>query len=77
MDDTGAMLHTTHCELFLAESFLREGKVGGAHPPGHCAGALRELGETYLAAEMERLEGLLLQWEQMASGVVEESLTSP
>ena len=74
--DTGAMLHTTHCELILMESFLREGltAVARAHldtARAHCA----SYGETYLAAEMERLEGLLLQSEQMASGVVEEALT--
>ena len=74
-NDTGAMLHTTHCELILVESFLREGRSAEARTHldaarAHCA----SYGEAYLAAEIDRLEGLLLQSEQTASGVVEEYL---
>jgi predicted ATPase len=73
--DTGAMLHTTHCQLFLAESFLREGKVAEARTHldaarAHCAG----YGEAYLAAEIDRLESLLLQCEHAAPEIIEEYL---
>ena len=74
-NETGATLHTTHCEVMLAESFLREGRAAEARAHltaarAHCA----NYGEAYLAAEIERLEGLLLRSEQAAPKIVEEYL---
>jgi class 3 adenylate cyclase len=73
--DTGAMLHTTDCELHLVESFLREGRTAEARAHldaarAHCA----IYGEAYLAAEIDRWEGLLLQCEQAVPEIVEEYL---
>jgi hypothetical protein len=73
--DTGAMLHVTHCEVHLVDSFLREGQVAEARTHldtarGHCT----SYGENYLAAEIDRLEGLLLQCEQASPEIVEEYL---
>jgi class 3 adenylate cyclase len=73
--DTGAMLHVTHCEVHLVDSFLREGQVAEARTHldtarGHCT----SYGENYLAAEIDRLEGLLLQYEQASPDIIEEYL---
>jgi len=74
--ETGAMLHTTHCEIVLAESYLREGCTSEARS---CLSAARlhreQYGEDYLAAEIERLEALLLQLEGANFGIIEEYLT--
>ncbi len=74
-NETGATLHTTHCEVMLAESFLREGRTAEARAHlaaarAHCA----SYGEAYLAAEIERLESLLLRSEQASPQIVEEYL---
>ena len=74
-NETGATVHTTHCEVMLAESFLREGRTAEARAHltaarEHCA----RYGEVYLAAEIERLESLLLRCEQAAPEIVEEYL---
>jgi class 3 adenylate cyclase/predicted ATPase len=72
---TGAMLHTTHCEVVLAESLLREGQTAAARAHLDAARAHRvTYGEDYLAAEIDRLEGLLLQQERAAGDIVEEYL---
>ncbi len=73
--DTGAMLHVTHCEVHLVDSFLREGQIAEArthldNARAHCA----RYGENYLAAEIDRLEGLLLQHEHASPEIVEEYL---
>ena len=74
--ETGAMLHATHCEIILAESYLREGSTTEARS---CLSAARshcsQYGEEYLAAEIERLEALLLQLEGANFGIIEEYLT--
>jgi predicted ATPase len=69
------MLHTTHCEVVLAESLLREGQTAAARAHLDAARAHHvTYGEDYLAAEIDRLEGLLLQQEGAASDIVEEYL---
>jgi hypothetical protein len=75
--DTGAMLHATHCEVYLAESFLLEGQAapGRAHLDGARAHSA-SYGEEYLAAEIDRVEALLLQYEQAPVEVVEEYLAN-
>jgi predicted ATPase len=74
--DTGAMLHTTHSEVILAEVFLREGQTATARAHLDAARAHRvSYGEDYLAAEIDRLEGLLRQDEQDAFEIIEECLT--
>jgi hypothetical protein len=75
--ETGAKLHGTHCEIMLAESYLYEGQVAGAHghletARAHCA----SYGENYLAAEIDRLEALLLQREDASLELVREYLSS-
>jgi hypothetical protein len=75
-NDTGAVLHTTHCEIALAESFLREGQTKRARAHLDAARAHREIyGENYLSGEIDRMEGLLLRHEQASSWVIEECLT--
>jgi len=75
--DTGAMLHTTQCEVYLAESFLREGRAAPARAHLDRARAHRaSYGEEYLAAEIDRLEALLLQYEQAPAEIVEEYLVN-
>jgi predicted ATPase len=74
-NDTGAKLHTTHCEVHLVESYLRKGQIAEARAHldtarAHCA----SYGEAYLAAEIDRLEGLLLGYEEAAPEIVEEYL---
>jgi predicted ATPase len=57
--------------------FLREGKTGAARAHLDIARAHREsYGEDYLAAEIDRLEGLLLQHEQAPAEIVEEYLVN-
>ena len=73
--DTGAMIHTTHCEVMLAESFLREGQTAAARAHLDNARAHRAgYGEGYLSAEIDRLEGLLLHYEQAPAEIVAEYL---
>jgi class 3 adenylate cyclase len=72
-NDTGAKLHTTHYEMALADCLLREGRIAEARlhlnvARAHCA----SYGEAYLAAEIDRLEGVLLQSEQAATELVED-----
>ena len=74
---TGAVLHTTHCEVGLVESFLREGRAAqaGVHldrARAHCV----SYGEEYLAAEIDRLEALRLKYEQAPTEIVEEYLAN-
>ncbi len=73
--ETGAALHTTHCEVILAESLLREGQTVTARAHLDRARAhSASYGEEYLAAEIERLEALLLQSELAPVEVVEKYL---
>jgi predicted ATPase len=73
--DTGAMLHTTDCEVSLVESLLRDGMTAAARAHLGVARAHRtSYGEDYLSAEIDRLEGLLLQYEQAPAEIVEEYL---
>ena len=73
--ETGAVLHTTHCEICLAESYLLQGDAAAARSHlsaarAHCTG----YGEKYLVAEIDRLEALLLQCEGAPTEMVEECL---
>ena len=73
--ETGAALHTTHAEICLAESYLLQGDAAAARSHlsaarAHCT----SYGEKYLAAEMDRLEALLLQREGAPTEMVEECL---
>ncbi len=73
--DTGATLHLTHCEAILADSFIRQGQAAEArvHLDAarlHCAG----YGEDYLAAEIDRLQALLLYDEKAPADSVDECL---
>jgi class 3 adenylate cyclase/predicted ATPase len=75
--ETGAVLHTTHTEICLAESFLLQGHAVAARSylstaRAHCA----SFGENYLAAEMDRLDALLLQCEGAPTDMVEECLAT-
>jgi predicted ATPase len=73
--ETGARLHTTSFELHLADSFLREGQLTPARIHLERAQAHRaSYGEEYLAAEIERLEGLVAQSTQAPVKTVEEYL---
>jgi class 3 adenylate cyclase len=74
--ETGAVLHTTHCEIGLAESYLLQGQAAAAR--SHLAAArahCRSYGENYLAAEMDRLEALLLRCEGAPTEMVEKCLS--
>jgi hypothetical protein len=72
-NDTGAMLHTTQSEVTLVESFLREGQIAAARAHLDVARAHRaSYGENYLAAEIDRLEGLMRQSQGDAVETVEE-----
>jgi class 3 adenylate cyclase/predicted ATPase len=74
--ETGAALHTTHCEIILAESLLLEGLAAPARAHLDRARAHRaNYGEEYVAAEIDRLEALLLENEQSPAEIVEEHLT--
>ena len=59
--ETGAKLHTTHCEIGLADSYLYSGEVVAA---GKCLTAAHahrlNYGENYLDSEIQRLEAVLL-----------------
>src|SRR5450631_4187700 len=73
--ETGATLHTTHCEICLAESYLLQGDAAAARSHlsaarAHCT----SYGEKYLVAEIDRLEALLLQSEGTPTEMVEECL---
>jgi class 3 adenylate cyclase len=73
--ETGAALHTTHAEICLAESYLLQGHAAAARSHlsagrAHCM----SYGENYLAAEIDRLEALLLQCEGAPTEMVEECL---
>jgi tetratricopeptide (TPR) repeat protein len=73
--ETGAKLHTTHCELALVDCFLREDRIAEARVHLDDARAhMTNYGETYLAVEMDRLEALVLQGEQAPTEQVEEYL---
>ena len=73
--ETGAALHTTHCDICLAESYLLQGYAAAARSHLSAARAhCRSYGENYLAAEMDRLEALLLQCEGAPTEMVEECL---
>jgi Predicted ATPase len=73
--ETGATLHTTHCEICLAESYLLQGDAAAARSHlsaarAHCT----SYGEKYLVAEIDRLEALLLQSEGAPTEMVKECL---
>jgi class 3 adenylate cyclase/predicted ATPase len=73
---TGAALHTTHCEIILAESLLLEGRTAPARAHlDRARGHRASYGEEYIAAEIERLEAVLLQSEQAPTKIFEEYLT--
>jgi predicted ATPase len=74
--DTGATLHMTHCEIVLAETCLRDGRTTAARDHVDAARAYRaRLDEDYLAAEIDRLDGLLRYHERAAFETVEECLS--
>ena len=75
--ETGAALHTTNCEICLVDSYLLQGETAaaGSHldaTRAHC----RSYGEKYPAAEMDRLEALLLRCEEAPIEMVEERLVA-
>jgi class 3 adenylate cyclase len=73
--ETGAALHTTHCEISLAESYLLQGDAAAAR--SHLSAARAHgtsYGEKYLVAEIDRLEALLLRCEGAPTEMVEECL---
>src|SRR5262249_9679678 len=75
--ETGAMLHTTHCEIFLAESLLCHGQTAAART--HLAAARTHRDsycEDYLAAEIDRVDALLLKCEQASTETVEQCLAN-
>jgi class 3 adenylate cyclase len=75
--DTGATLHTSHCEVMLVQSFLLESLTTQARAHLDVARAHRaSYSENYLAAEIERLEALLLHSEQAAPEQIEGYLVS-
>ena len=69
-------MHGTHCETMLAESYLDEGQVVAARMHLETACAHRaSYEENYLAAEIGRLEGILLQREGASLKLVREHLS--
>jgi class 3 adenylate cyclase/ABC-type transport system involved in cytochrome c biogenesis ATPase subunit len=75
--ETGAMLHTTHCEIFLAESLLCHGQTAAARTHLAAARTHREsYCEDYLAAEIDRVDALLLKCEQAPTETVEQCLAN-
>ena len=73
--ETGAVLHTTRCEISLAESYLLQGHAEAARSHLSAAQAhRRNYGENYLAAEIDRLEAALLQCEGAPAEMIEECL---
>jgi hypothetical protein len=74
--ETGAKVHGTHCETMLAESYLDEGQIVAARMHLETACAHRaSYEENYLAAEIGRLEGILLQREGASLKLVREHLS--
>ncbi len=74
LHETGSVLHTTRFRLHLAESFLMLGDLKRARL--HLEAGLKHLEsheETYLAAELYRIEALLLD----AEGAADEMLQKP
>jgi tetratricopeptide (TPR) repeat protein len=74
LHETGSVLHTTRFRLHLAECFLMLGDLKRARL--HLEAGLKHLeshGETYLAAELYRIEALLLD----AEGAADEMLQKP
>jgi tetratricopeptide (TPR) repeat protein len=73
--ETGAVLHTTHAEICLADSYLLQGHAAAARSHMSAARAhCTNFGENYLASEIDRLDGLLLQREGAPTETIEESL---
>ena len=74
--ETGAALHTTSWEICLTESYLLQGDAAAARSHLSAAQAHCEsYGENYLAAEIDRLEALLLQREGAPTELIEQCLT--
>jgi class 3 adenylate cyclase/tetratricopeptide (TPR) repeat protein len=76
-NETGAALHTTNYEICLVEIYILEGQTAAAR--SHLAAAQahsRRYGENYLAAEMDRLEALVLQCEGAPTAMVQERLAN-
>jgi predicted ATPase len=75
--ETGAALHTTHAEICFMESYLLQGDTVEARSHLSAARAhWTSYGENYLAAEIHRLEALLLQREGAPAEMVEERLAN-
>jgi hypothetical protein len=73
--DTGAVLHTTQCEIILAKSFLGMGQVTLARSHLDTAHAHRaRYGDDYLGADIDRLEALLQQHQDASVEIVERHL---
>jgi class 3 adenylate cyclase len=73
--ETGAMLHATHCEIYLAESLLGQGQTEAAR--SHLAAACThrdKYGEAYLDAEIDRVESSLLEREGVSAARIEQKL---
>jgi class 3 adenylate cyclase/predicted ATPase len=71
-NDTGAVMHTTHAEIMLAEIFLQQGQTASARVHLDAARAHQtSYGENYLASEIDRLEGFLQHHERNAIEAVE------
>jgi predicted ATPase len=69
------VLHTTQCEIILAECFLRDGQLALARSHLDIACTHRKrYGEDYLRAEIDRLEALLQQHENAPPEIVERHL---
>ena len=64
-----------NARFILAEGFLREGRDGGARPPGRCAGALRELRRRLSRRRNRTIGGACCcNREQAPAEIVEECL---
>jgi len=68
--------------LHIAKSFSRRAAARrpgrtGPRPLGSARAHGANYGEEYVAAEIDRLEALLLENEQSPAGIVEEHLTKP
>jgi class 3 adenylate cyclase len=75
LHETGSVLHTTRFRLHLAESFLMLGDL--KHARLHLEAGLKHLEshrETYLAAELYRIEALLLDAEGAADEMLQKSI---
>ena len=76
-NETGAALHATNYEICLVEIHILQGPTAVAR--SHLAAAQahsRRYGENYLAAEMNRLEALVLQCEGAPTAMVHERLAN-